>query len=450
MKRISIVLSGMAALILGVSLFSGCTGKSSGGQAAGSADTGQTDRVVFWTSHGPPANGVLEDIAKSYNATNPKVPVEFVQVPGSETDVTSLMTAVRGGTGPDVYMLDRFTVAQRASDGLLEDLTAELAKLDPALSGKYLPFAWEEAQYRGKTYGLPFDTDTRGLFYNKQMLRDAGIDPAELDMANGPITLDRLREIARAIDTKDAQGSYTKIGFIPQAEQGWHYTWGFLFGGSFADLNAGKVTPTNPGVVAGFQYLYDYNKEMGVQQVQSFISSYMPQNNPPQNHPFITGHLAMMITGDWYLNTMRTYASDVEYDITYIPSVKAGDEPSTWAGGWTFVIPAGSKRKEAATAFIHWACGAGGQRIYTKESGHCPTLLAIANDESIYEPKQNYFRHALSFTKSRPPLPVGALYWDALSTAQDMVVQNVQQPLEALTQAEQQTQPQLNKFLPLQ
>jgi multiple sugar transport system substrate-binding protein len=435
-------------MVIGLFVLSVAAVFGSGQQGTGGGGN-QSSKVVFWTSHGPPDNGVLQKIVETYNATNPKVQVEFVQVPGSETDVTSLMTAVRGGTGPDVYMLDRFTVAQRASDGLLEDLTADLQRLDPNLAKKYLPFAWEEAQYRGKTYGLPFDTDTRGLFYNKQMLRDAGIDPAELDMKNGPITLDRLREIARAVDTKDDQGNYTKIGFIPQVEQGWHYTWGYLFGGSFADLAAGKVTPTHPGIVAGFQYLYDYNKEMGVQQVQSFISSYLPPNNPPQNHPFITGHLAMMITGDWHINTMRTYAADVDYDITYIPVAKAGDKPTTWAGGWSFVVPTGSKKKEAAVAFIHWATGAGGQRIYTKDSGHCPTLLAIANDESIYEPKQNYFRQALSFTKSRPPLPVGALYWDALSTAQDMVVQNVKTPQEALQQAEQQTQPQLNKFLPL-
>jgi multiple sugar transport system substrate-binding protein len=432
-----------AGMLLALGVLAGCTGKAAGGKS-------QTEKVVFWTSHGPPAGAILESIVNAYNAANPEVPVEFVQVPGSETDVTSLMTAVRGGTGPDVYMLDRFTVAQRASDGLLEDLTAELAKLDIGLKEKYLPFAWEETQYRGRTYALPFDTDTRGLFYNKQMLRDAGVDPEELNRKNGPATLEQIREIARKVDTKDGRGNYIKVGFIPQIEQGWHYTWGWVFGGSFADMKAGKVTPTHPGVVAGFQYLYDYNKEMGVQQVQAFISSCNPPGNPPQQHPFITGRLAMMITGDWFINTMRTYGSDVDYDITYIPSVKKGDPPSTWAGGWSCVIPTGSKKKEAAVRFIYWACGAGGQRIYTKDSGRCPTLLSISNDESIYTEKQSYFREALSFAKSRPPLPVGALYWDTLSTAQDMVVRNVKTPLEALKQAEEQTQPQLDKFLPLQ
>jgi multiple sugar transport system substrate-binding protein len=418
----------------------GCHG--GGGQA-------QTEKVVFWTSHDPPDTAVLEKIVQGYNATNPEVEVEFVQAPDPEMDAASLMIAVRSGMGPDVYMLDRFTVAQYASDGLLEDITDELALLDPQLEDKYLPFAWEEAQYRDRTYGLPFDTDTRGLYYNKQMLREAGIDPTELNRKNGPITLARLREIARAVDTRDTDGNYTKVGFIPQLEQGWHYTWGFLFGGEFANIDAGMVTPANAGVVAGFQYLYDYNKEMGVPQVQNFISAHFTPDNSPQEHPFITGNLAMMISGDWFLNTLRTYAPEVEYDITYIPTVKPGDKPSTWAGGWTFVIPAGTGKKEAAVQFLRWACGAEGQRIYTRDSGHYPSILAVSNEDAIYAPEQAYFREALSFAKSRPPLPVGALYWEALSAAQDLVVQNVETPLEALRQVEEQVQPQLDDFLPL-
>src|SRR5688572_32591691 len=36
--------------------------------------------------------------------------------PAQVTDVTTLMTAVRGGTGPDLYLFDRFIVAQRAGE----------------------------------------------------------------------------------------------------------------------------------------------------------------------------------------------------------------------------------------------------------------------------------------------------------------------------------------------
>ena len=415
--------------------------------AAGQGDTGaQAGEVVFWTSHGPPANGTLESIVNNYNATNPAVKVKFVQVPGSETDNTALMTAVRGGTGPDVYMLDRFIVAQRASDGILEDLTAVINRVDPNFKSKVLPFAWEEAQFKGRTYAFPFDTDTRGLFYNYSMLRQAGIDPATLDRSRGPLTIDQVRQMARKIDTKDAQGNYTRVGFIPQLNQGWHYTWGFCFGGEFANMAALKVTPTNPGVVAGFQFLYDWNKEMGVREVQNFISSYMPPNNPPQNDPFITGHLAMMVTGDWHVNTMERYAPDVQWGVTYIPVPKAGDKPSTWAGGWSMVVPTGSKRIEAAVRFMTYICGVDGQKKYFLENGNAPTLVALLNDPNLFPANKKYFQETLGFTKNRPPLPVGALYWDALSTAQDMVVQNVQTPQQALQQVEATVQPQLDKF----
>jgi len=433
MKRIIALISALLIVFVGFS-FMGCKKQT------------VAEEVVFWTSHGPPANTVLEEIVNDYNATNPAVKAKFVQVPGSETDNTALMTAVRGGTGPDVYMLDRFIVAQRAADGILEDLTDSINKVDPSFKSKVLPFAWEEAQFKGRTYAFPFDTDTRVLFYNIDMFKAAGIDYSILDRSNGPITIAQLRDLARKIDTKDAQGNYTKIGFIPQAEQGWHYTWGFDFGGEFADMAALKVTPTHPGVVAGFQFLYDWNKEMGVTQVQNFISSYMPPNNPPQNNPFITGNLAMKVTGDWEVNTLERYAPDVNWETTYIPVPKAGDKPSTWAGGWSMVVPKGSKRVEAAVRFMTYICGVEGQRKYFIGNGNAPTLVALLNERGLFPPKKALFQENLGFTRSRPALPVGALYWDALSTAQDMVVQNVQLPLEALQQAEAQVQPQLDKF----
>jgi ABC-type glycerol-3-phosphate transport system substrate-binding protein len=83
----------------------------------------QVSEVTFWTTHNEPDLSALRMIVDAFNAENSDVQVNLVQVGGGETDTTKLMTAVRGGTGPDVYMLDRFIVAQRASKGVLQDLT---------------------------------------------------------------------------------------------------------------------------------------------------------------------------------------------------------------------------------------------------------------------------------------------------------------------------------------
>ena len=199
-------------------------------------------------------------------------------VPGAETDVAKLLTAIRGGVAPDVYMADRFTVPQRAAEGVLAELPADVA----GMSSQYLPFAWAETQFQGKTYALPFDTDARALWYNKDLITAAGEDPAQLDIAKGAPTIETVTRIADKITKKDASGNYDVMGWMPGGpgaggnpgafDQGWHYTWGFVNGGKFADLAACKVTPTDPGVVAGYQFLYDWAKARDPQAISRWVT----------------------------------------------------------------------------------------------------------------------------------------------------------------------------------
>ena len=176
----------------------------------GAACQAGATEVQFWTEHTPPASDTMASIVDAFNQANPDVCVKMTIVPGSETDITKLLTAIRGGAAPDVYMADRFTVPQRASEGVL----AELPEAG-ALQSQYLEFAWNETQFQGKTYALPFDTDARALFYNKDMIEAAGEDPATLDIANGPPTIDEVLAIADKITKEDADGNYETMGWIP-------------------------------------------------------------------------------------------------------------------------------------------------------------------------------------------------------------------------------------------
>ncbi len=128
--------------------------------------------VKFWTEHTPPASDTMATIVESFNQANPDICVKMTIVPGTETNIAKLLTSIRGGAAPDVYLADRFTVPQRASEGVL----AELPEAG-ALKDQYLEFAWNETQYQGKTFALPFDTDARALYYNKDMIEAAGEIP---------------------------------------------------------------------------------------------------------------------------------------------------------------------------------------------------------------------------------------------------------------------------------
>ena len=181
------------------------SGSAAAASAEGSAVTGAAcgsgaTEVKFWTSHTPPDSDVLAKIVDAFNTANPDICVKMTIVPGAETDVAKLITAIRGGAAPDVYMADRFTVPQRAAEGVLAELPAEVA----ALKDQHLEFAWNETQYQGKTYAIPFDTDARALWYNKDLITAAGEDPAQLDISKGAPD-DRARQQDRRQDHQEGR-----------------------------------------------------------------------------------------------------------------------------------------------------------------------------------------------------------------------------------------------------
>jgi multiple sugar transport system substrate-binding protein len=413
---------------------------------AGAQDAGE---VVFWTTHPEPDLSGLQMIVDAFNAENSDVQVSLVTVVGGETDTTKLMTAVRGGVGPDVYMLDRFIVAQRASEGVLQDLTEYIAGED--LSEVYIPFAWAEANFGGSTFALPFDTDARALFYNKGMLEEAGIDPAELDVANGPITFARLAEIANQLNETDQDGNFSRMGFAPYVDQAWHYTYGFAFGGTFFDEAACEVTPDEAGVVAGHQWLYDYTAALDPQKVNAFAGPYAATEDvPAEQNLFVTERVAFNITGDWFLNTLAKFAPELDFGVTVMPVPEEGAESATWAGGWSAVIPQGAKNPEGAWRFIQYFAGEPGQRTYTTETAHLPTIIALLEDPSLFDENHRIFAEQLLPTaKNRPPLPVGARYWDELTSAWERIYLNEEEPAAALAAVKERVQPDLQGFCPI-
>jgi multiple sugar transport system substrate-binding protein len=286
---------------------------------------GQTE-LKFWvnSSLGATEKDAYQKAAQEFEQKNPKYKVKVEVVPGSETDIAKLMTAVRSGAGPDIAVIDRFTVAQRAATGLLVDLTPLIAKEGKDVSQEYSEGPWQEVLYQKKVYALPTNTDARVLFYNKKLLEEAGIDVNEFDPARGPMDPKRFQEIAFKLNQTDSSGAYTRIGFVPWLEQGWGYTWGYAFGGNFFDFANCKVTATDPGVVKGYQFLYDWAKALGPQKAKTFVDTYWQWPSvgtlPDAQMPFFTGRVAFVITGNWVFATMKNVAPNLDYGLTYIPA----------------------------------------------------------------------------------------------------------------------------------
>jgi multiple sugar transport system substrate-binding protein len=407
--------------------------------------------VLAWTTHTGDDADAIQKIVDEFNAQSDSVEVTLELVPGSETDATKLITAVRGGQGPDAYMLDRFTVAERASSGLLQDLSELLSAtdIDPDLTQTYIEFAAQEAMYQGKPYALPFDTDVRALFVNLDLMEAAGVDVSIFDPANGAITWDQLKEAAAMVNKESAAGDiFEQAGFVPWFSQGWHYTYGFAWGADFFDEENCEVTPNSPEMVAAAQWVYDYSAEFGPEKLSAFVQ--MSPDAPPTESPWIQGRLGALIVGDWQIAQNAEYVPDMNYAITYVPVPEEGAESATWAGGWSWAIPQGAKQPEAAAEFLAYVAGAPGQTVYTKDTTHLPTVAALAEQADLYEERHLFFaEELLPIAHSRPPLPVGAKFWDDLSAAWEKIYLNQEEPQVALDEAKDATMTLLSPLCPI-
>ena len=263
-----------SGLATGAALLAACApvapgaAPAAGGGAAAPAAAGK--ELEAWSRMTGLAQESTKGIVDNYNKGNKKgVTLKFVYIPqtqGSQAD-EKLLTAVAGGNPPALHYADRFTVPQFAQQGFFTDIT-DLAQSAGVKGEDYYPFAWAEATYKDKAYALPFDTDTRALWYNKDIFKEAGLDPEK-----PPTTLDELRTATKTLTKKDANGNVTRYGFNPLYDQAWSYTWGFAFKGEFQDPKTKKITTAHPNNIKAMQFVKDFVDEIGVDFIDAMISA---------------------------------------------------------------------------------------------------------------------------------------------------------------------------------
>src|SRR5699024_1606285 len=200
---------------------------------AGGAIAGCTDRptgsdrdpnvVRLWGIWASDAD-VEAEVVEAFTAENPDITVEVSQVPSNgEGDASRVIPAARGRAGPDVDFMHRFNTSQVASLGLLEPIDGLIEEHEGMSPQEYMSgwvkFATDELFYDGHYYGLPMDTDTRGMYVNLDLADEAGVDRALLDPTNGPLTHEQIWEPGEQGGSPDERGSHRQVAWIPGVDQ---------------------------------------------------------------------------------------------------------------------------------------------------------------------------------------------------------------------------------------
>ena len=390
----------------------------------------EVKKLEAWSRMTDLAQESIREIIDIYNEQNEMgVEVEFVyiaQTQGSQAD-EKLLTAVAGGTPPALHYADRFTVPQFAHEGFFTDIT-QFAEAAGVTKDLYFDFAWEETVYKGGIYALSFDTDTRALWYNMDIMAESGVDPE-----SPPTNLDELRAATEALTIRDNTGAIERYGFNPIYDQAWLYTWGFGFGGEFQDSD-NRITFAHPKNIEAMQFVKSFVDEIGIEDIDAMLAACAGGNCRGENDYFWTGQSAMTCSGNWKVAQHHRYKPDTNYGVVPMPGPDGPAPHASWAGGWSWAVPAGYDDVEAAFDACFYLCGPEGQLKYNKDTFHIPTIKTAAEDPFFSEdPLHAVFMELLPVSHARPPIPLGSKLWDLQVKAfRDEIPHGLKTPEQAL------------------
>jgi|TARA_R110001632_G_scaffold131184_2_gene245408 multiple sugar transport system substrate-binding protein len=115
----------------------------------------------------------VKAMVTTFEENNSGITVELEFVPYEALHDKIITSAAAGDSGYDVVLYDVVWPAEFAEGGFLTDLTSRVPK---NVGNKIFDGAWTTVTYNDRIYGMPWILDTKYLFFNRELLAQAGIE----------------------------------------------------------------------------------------------------------------------------------------------------------------------------------------------------------------------------------------------------------------------------------
>ena len=355
-----------------------CSGTKTDSADSGSASGGQVTVEMWDYLSGETANDSINASIAEFEKANPDIKVKRTTFAFADLSKSILQGSV-GGQVPDVAVVDVVDNQNFASLGMLKDLSNDGINKSDFFDGP-----WSSVVYEGKTYGIPLNSNNLALYYNKQMLKDAGVE-VPTDWAS-------LKDVAKKTTKGDVKGlAISAVKSESATFQILPFVW--QTGGDLKDYATSGAT-----ALAYLRGLIDDGS------MSEAVSNYTQEDARTQ---FITGKSAMMINGPWELSTL-TKDAQFDWDVAPLPKDKRA---ATSMGGENVVVMNGAKQSDAAVKLAKFLTSAEGAKIYCDGSGQLssrPDLqgkLKLSNDPKlkVFEDQLQY-AHARAYGKDYPKI----------------------------------------------
>lgn len=390
----------LAGALLMAGCLTGCQKKQvSPGEMAG-YDEGE-EYLSIWvhsiedTEEGQAYRESVERFNEEYDGTY-FADIEFIPRNDSGGGYSDKVNAsVMAGGLPDVLTVDGPNVAAYAANGIIQPL----AELTEDEKSSYLPSIIEQGTYQDQLYALGVMESSVGLYYNKEILKEAGIEVPDAD--HPWIWSEFLKVLETLKSIMEEKGGYPLDMTFPVGESSIYYFAPFVWS------NGGDLVSEDGLTVDGY-----FNSDKTIEAFQFFRTvveeEYMSE--APIDHLFESGRAAFKFDGAWEVNTIYQSYPDINLGVApYVVSDQWDGGTYTPTGSWAFAASSDAKDIEGATELVKWMSGVeSGIRIWEMAKSFPSTYEAFEQID-VFTSDENYralYEQLSTYGHPRPKTPV--------------------------------------------
>ena len=373
-------------------------------------------RFSYWGSYRE--HEMWGEIIQAFGRRYPEIDVKGEYITGRYTD--KIQKLLLAGEAPDVMMFADEHFPRFVPGGQLEVLDGYCRQADRGLDleSDFFETSVAHFQAEGRAYGIPVFGGSCLILYNREAFREAGIpEPPER------WTMDEFLATCRRLtaDT-DADGRIDRYAFLVP---GWVYWMPFHFahGGRYLDRARRRWRLWGPEAEASFAFWQDLRHRHRVAPRRDELGE-------SGGVAFMTGRVAMQVNGPWAMPPLN--AARVSYDVAHTPAGPAGRATRvTWDG---LVMFSGSRKKDQAWRFIHFALGLQAQEIVARYQRSVPALKAAGRAfiDANPEVRAGRFIEALEYSRFQPITASWSLMSRELSGETELMLDGRQTPRRTL------------------
>ena len=419
-----------AAGAAGIVGLAGCTGGGggsgggdSGGGSSGSGSSGGPVELQFWTLFSGGDGETMKELVNAFNDEHDDVQIKRQRQPFAEY-YDKLFTSMTGSNAPDLAVfhtteIRRFVDAMTPLDDFISSET----------SNAYVESIWNETEFGGNHVALPLDTHPNGLYYNKDLFEEAGLDPE-----SPPTNYEELKSMANTIVSET--GAQT-LAFSPEPYNGFfvrqYIAWLRGMGSQFLNEDRTKAVFDNEtGTRLGKFYA-----EIG--------ENSWDQRDASENRgtkAFRAGDLAMTVNGTWYFGVLQEQDYNWGMAKPFVaPEMK---ENFTWANSHTIGVPRSKNRSDAKTQAAveaaEWLTQ--NSQIWGTKAGHLPAAQSVLQSDglrnaTVWEKTLSTFTEMAQDGQLAymPSLDNNENYKRPMNNALAQIYSNQAEPAEAISKA---------------